>query len=144
MADDAPWTRNAAYVIVRDDEGRLLLSRISAELPDLEGQWSMPGGGLEWGEHPVDAARRELEEETGITADIGEVVAIFSRAFVRSPERPRPSLHMIGHVFRGTNPHGELRHEATGTSNQAAWFTLDEVRALPHVELVDFCLDLVD
>ena len=142
MEQDVPWTRNSAYVLVRDDEGRVLLSRISAELPDLQGLWSMPGGGLDWGEHPVDAARRELEEETGITADIGDVIGIFSRVYAWTPERPRPSLHMIGLVFRGTNPRGELRHEATGTSDHAAWFTLEEIRDLPHVELVDFCVAL--
>ena len=144
MPDDAPWTRNSAYVLLRDDDDRILLCRNSAAIVGFEGWWTMPGGKVEWGEHPVDAARRELEEETGLTADIGELVGIFSRVYPRTPERDRPPLHMIGHIFRGTNPRGELRHEIVGTTDQAAWFTLDEVRVLPHVDQVDFCLDLVD
>ena len=143
MEDDA-WTRVAAYVLCRDAEKRILLCRNSAEIVGYEGWWTMPGGKVEWGEHPVDAATRELEEETGLTADIGEVMGVFSRVYERSDERDRPPMHIIGFVFRGTNPRGTLRHEAVGTTDRAAWFTLDEARALPHVGQVDFCLGLCD
>ncbi|WP_170762807.1 RNA pyrophosphohydrolase [Ruegeria lacuscaerulensis] len=37
--------------------------------------WQMPQGGVDMGENPRDAALRELWEETGVTADLVEVVA---------------------------------------------------------------------
>lgn len=37
--------------------------------------WQMPQGGIDEGERPRQAARRELQEETGITADLIEYVA---------------------------------------------------------------------
>lgn len=37
--------------------------------------WQMPQGGVDPGEDPQDAALREMWEETGITADLAEVVA---------------------------------------------------------------------
>ena len=37
--------------------------------------WQMPQGGVDKGEDPQDAALRELEEETGITPDLVDVVA---------------------------------------------------------------------
>jgi 8-oxo-dGTP diphosphatase len=53
-------------VCLRGDD--VLLIRRGA--PPLEGQWSLPGGRIELGEHTADAALRELREETGCIAEL--------------------------------------------------------------------------
>lgn len=53
-------------VCFRGDE--VLLIRRGA--PPREGEWSLPGGRIEWGERVTDAALRELREETGCEAEI--------------------------------------------------------------------------
>jgi 8-oxo-dGTP diphosphatase len=56
----------AGVVCFRGDD--VLLIRRGA--PPREGEWSLPGGRIEWGERAADAALRELKEETGCSADI--------------------------------------------------------------------------
>ena len=144
----AEWRRVAAYVLCRDGEGRILLTRFRhAEHLD-SGKWTMPGGGMEWGEEPAETAARELEEETGLRADIGRVLGVFSRWYGPDEAHSGIAGHVIGIVYEGTNVLGTLRTEfrdhPENTTDAAGWFTLEEARALSHVELVRYCLGLCD
>jgi 8-oxo-dGTP diphosphatase len=56
----------AGVVCLRGDE--VLLVRRAK--PPRMNDWSLPGGRIEWGERAVDAALRELREETGVEADL--------------------------------------------------------------------------
>lgn len=58
--------RAAGILFVTPDERVLLLRRAG---DDHKGEWAFPGGGIEEGETPEQAARREVQEETGYTYD---------------------------------------------------------------------------
>lgn len=59
--------RKAARVILFDERARVLLFRgIDSTRPHAAPWWFTPGGGLEPGETPRDAALREVLEETGV------------------------------------------------------------------------------
>lgn len=66
----APVDRRAARVLLLDREGRLLLFH-GHDPQDLSrgSWWFTPGGGIDEGETPVEAAARELQEETGLVVD---------------------------------------------------------------------------
>ncbi len=61
--------RRVATVLLVDTLGRVLLQLRSEDAPASPGQWSFPGGGVEEGETPEEAARREMLEETGLQVD---------------------------------------------------------------------------
>jgi ADP-ribose pyrophosphatase YjhB (NUDIX family) len=136
-APDAPRLRVAAYAICIDDDDRLLLARCAEGEPE-PGAWTLPGGGIEWGEHPDDAVLRELEEETGLLGELGGVLGIFSAVHLRSDRRPRDSLHAIGILYRMRSWRGDLRVEVDGTTDACEWFARLDLEHLPLVALASF------
>jgi 8-oxo-dGTP pyrophosphatase MutT (NUDIX family) len=77
-AIEKPSARSAAVAItlVPDEAGRacFVLTRRGSRLKSHRGQWALPGGKLEQGEEPAEAALRELEEEVGLSLEPGEVL----------------------------------------------------------------------
>jgi 8-oxo-dGTP diphosphatase len=60
------YSRRAALFVLKNDKGELLLQLRDEEAPTAPGFWAFFGGGIEKGESPEEAVRREAEEELGI------------------------------------------------------------------------------
>ena len=104
--------------------------------PPAVGQWSVPGGRLEWGEAMEVAVVREVREETGLETVCGE--------FVGWVERSSADTHFVILDFMArpvSESHGLPELEAADDAADAAWVPLDELEKLPLVEGLIVFLD---
>jgi len=133
-------TRLGSYALCVEGD-RILLARLSAIEVDV-GAWTLPGGGVGFGEHPDAACHRELEEETGLVGEIEGVAGVFSHVYERSRFARGSDLHFLGIVYRVRVTGGGLRDESDGTTDTAAWIARDELPSLRIVELARFGCEL--
>ncbi len=115
----------SANVIVVNGQGEILLMRRTDN-----GNWAVPGGGMDLGESITDAAVRETEEETGIECAITGLVGIYTnpRHVIRytSNEEVRQEFSV---VFTARPTGGELR--ASSESSEPHWVTPTTAVTLP-------------
>jgi ADP-ribose pyrophosphatase YjhB (NUDIX family) len=147
MSDIAPqdpspaWDlRVGAYAVILDGS-RILLAHWNE---NGASGWTLPGGGLEFGEDAPAAAVREIREETGFNAELGALLGVDS--YFVPPERrlsgsPRP-LHALRIIYAASVVSGSLTHETLGSTDEAAWIERAAVADLHRVELVDVGLRL--
>jgi 8-oxo-dGTP diphosphatase len=132
--------RLAAYGLCLEG-GRVLLCRISDPGPG-GGQWTLPGGGLDFGEDPEDGLRRELDEETGLAGDVGELLGVRSAILEPGETASGHRVQTVGLLYRVTITGGTLRDETGGSTDMARWVLLADVAALPLVGLAPWALEV--
>ena len=131
--------RVAAYAVVRDDD-RVLLCHIhpSVGVGDV---WTLPGGGLEFGESPTRAVLRELEEETGFVGEIERLIEVDDRLFT-TPDGP-DRMHAIRIVYDVRIVGGSLRDELDGSTDTCRWVAPEEALRMRLGELARHAVERV-
>jgi 8-oxo-dGTP diphosphatase len=136
MTAPLPVVRVGAYAVVERDGAVLLARWIGSDPP----RWTLPGGGLDHGEDPRDAAVREVEEETGYRVELRQLLTVESfRNLLDRPDGPIDH-QTICVVYTAEVVGGELRNEVGGTTDVAAWVPLADVPGLERGGLVDLGL----
>ncbi len=73
------YCRPVSNAIVVNKAGHVLLVKNKRGL--LEGKWSIPGGFIDWDEHPKKAIEREIFEETGYIAQAEQILCVHKNTF---------------------------------------------------------------
>jgi ADP-ribose pyrophosphatase YjhB (NUDIX family) len=108
-----------ACALCADERGRVLLARRANE--PFRGYWDLPGGFLEEGEHPLDALRRELCEETGLEVEPLDFVGIWTDRYPYGTQVGSTlNLYWTARVVRGSP-------QAADDVSEVAWFAPDEL-----------------
>ena len=97
---------------------------------DRNGSWGFPKGHLDEGEAPLDAARREVEEETGLVDVVlrGELGVIDWYFRVRGD-----LVHKHCHLYLFESTQGEVTPQLEEGITSCTWYELDEaLRSMPY------------
>ena len=137
MSTQARRSRVASYGLIYQND-QLLLSRYASHSPDA-GFWNLPGGGIEFGEHPEQAMIREVFEETGLDVIPTDLLGFDSI----TGQAHDHEFHHIRFVYAATVVGGELRSEVHGSSDLCAWHTQASLIDLPRIELVDIAIKML-
>jgi len=121
MSDRRPLLGVSACVW--KDEMVLLVRRAPGR--PKAGLWSLPGGHVEFGETLIDAARRELREETSIEADLDGIADWIEIIHDAPDETP---VHYVIAVFAGRWRSGDL--DAGDDAAEAIWRHPDDLADL--------------
>ncbi len=123
--------RVAAYAVVTSWRG-LLMTQFSDQT-GAEGQWGLPGGGLEAYETPERAVLREVWEESGQVIQVSELAMIgTSRWIGLAPNGRLEDYHAVRVIYRAfcREPTEPVVHDVGGTTASAAWLQSAELDLL--------------
>lgn len=129
-----------AVAAIVNERGELLLEfRHMPELPEAHLKWGLPGGKVEFNEHPAQTVIREVKEETGLEVELVDGPVVVSKVWEFSDH----DRHTIVLGYRAKLIGGALTVEG-GHVADLQWFALDSI---PYDKLlyktIDFIRELV-
>ena len=132
--------RVAAYGLILRDR-RILLTRLARRISADE-RWHLPGGGVDHGEDPRDALVREIREETGLAAEVGETAHVYSAhrpSMWRQGRRwDYQALRIVYDAWVPADAPEPRVVEVGGSTVDVAWHPVDDVLSgtLPVTDIV--------
>jgi 8-oxo-dGTP pyrophosphatase MutT (NUDIX family) len=108
---------------ILDHQRRILLTRRTDN-----GQWCLPGGGMDSGESVAESCEREVWEETGLEVRVKRLVGVYSHPDQLTVYPDGNKVHIVALHFEAEIISGEpgLSNETT----EVGYFTMDEIETL--------------
>jgi 8-oxo-dGTP diphosphatase len=123
-----PLRRIASYAVCVDGSERALLVRGSAS-SGTPGLWSLPGGAVDHGEHPIDTVVRETAAETGLSVAARELLDVLTD--VRALPHRGMTIHTDRLIYHAGLRGGSLIERVDQPTDLARWLTLTEAKEVP-------------
>ncbi len=130
-AVDYPTVKVDVRAFVLNQEGQILMAKES-----VDGKWALPGGWADVGDTPSEAVIKEILEETGLTAEVQRLLAVYDKKCHAHPPQPFYVYKMVFlcKVDGGTlNPGFDMQ--------AAAYFSLDQLPELSEDRILESQLE---
>jgi len=114
------------------DQGRVLL--VKRKYDPGKGLWSLPGGLVNLGEKTEDALVREVEEETGLKVEVGDLLSIIDR--IREDKDGKIIYHYIIVCYFAHPREGRLK--ASSDAEEVRWLRPEEIDELPMTRILEY------
>lgn len=128
MTEPSRTQRLGAYAVVMS-RGRMLLTRISP-IGYPAGMWTLPGGGVDHGESPHHAVKRELYEETGLEARSAVLADVHDVHVVDLGRHDQyedyHGVHLLFVVDVDVDAPLEIK-DVGGTTDRVAWVPIEQI-----------------
>lgn len=122
-------SKPTASAIIVSTFGQILL--VKRRIDPGKGMWDVPGGFLETGEHPEEAVRREMREETGLTVGITRLIGIYMDTYAsahavtifgadNAPSEDTLNLYYECYIVEGIP-------KADDDAEELAWFNREHI-----------------
>lgn len=108
--------------IVKKGNQVLLIQRHNPENPYSHAKWAFPGGGIEFGEHPVDTVIRETLEETGRTIN-----PLSDNMFIENHVFEDVKVHVVAICYPAKYISGEINFSNEPGIMSAKWFNIKDI-----------------
>lgn len=119
-----------ALAVIFNDSHEILLTRRHQPDTPYHGKWQLPGGGVEFGEDPIETVAREVEEEVGIT-----ITLLSDAPIVHSILRDYdPDFHLILLSYPAKYLSGDIDTRADPETDVAKWFLPEKIETLDALE----------
>jgi len=126
----------STHCVIRDSDDRLLLVR------HVEGHWMLPGGAIDPGETPADAARRECWEEASVLVEPEQILGVYGGPPFFFEYANGDRVGWVVTIFAARILSGEP-HAGDDETTAVGWFAPDEVAGLQMGEPTQLIVESV-
>lgn len=109
--------KDGAFVVIFKDN---LLDKVFLIFRPDKSIWNLPGGGIEAGESPNEAALRETEEETGFT-----LCELVFKGIHKNMGSTKGEVWNVTYLYTSIDPSGDFKPESPGSEGE--WFLVNNL-----------------
>ena len=124
---------NVSVALIINEQGKILFTqRYNPTSSEVNDKWQLPGGTVEYGEHPIETLRREIKEEVNLTIQpLTHYPAVVTHIYPHDPTQ------IILFVYPATIISGTLSFKNDPYTKDARWYNYNEINfsnCLPKLE----------
>ncbi|HXS14987.1 MAG TPA: NUDIX hydrolase [Candidatus Saccharimonadales bacterium] len=111
---------------ILNNKGEVLMVKRADNDDFLPGLWEMPGGGTDFGEHPIQALKREIKEEVGVDVEVGKVCFVDDYFMEKDDEK----IHRVELFYKCKLKNNDTEVRLSHEHSAYKWLSEENLKSL--------------